>query len=59
LSLFQYRLRKSDENISSDKSEMDKLAQICYTALRAKEPFGEQIVRLSKKINTHHALLSS
>jgi hypothetical protein len=29
----------------------NKLARICYATLRDKEPFGEQTVRLSKKIN--------
>jgi hypothetical protein len=28
----------------------NKLARICYATLRDKEPFGEQTVRLSKKI---------
>jgi transposase len=29
----------------------NKLARICYATLRDKEPFGEQTVRLNKKIN--------
>jgi transposase len=29
----------------------NKLARICYATLRDKEPFGEQTVRLSKKVN--------
>jgi len=29
----------------------NKLARICYATLRDKEPFGEQTVRLAKKVN--------
>ena len=29
----------------------NKMARICYATLRDKEPFGEQTVRLNKKIN--------
>lgn len=30
----------------------NRLARICYATLRDKEPFGEQTVRLNKKVNT-------
>ena len=46
--------KKGDRYCNHNKAACalaNKMARFCYATLRYKEPFGEQTVRLGKKIN--------